>query len=123
MENGRLFGVGNLIPRDSAEVIYTYRAILPDTSSLHGYPIGIIFHGPNFKSAVLDFPLYFIQELTSFVLIDILMGDFGEVMSSVETPPAPGEYLLMQNYPNPFNPATTISFALPHEGEARLGNI
>lgn len=32
----------------------------------------------------------------------------------------PVEYKLLQNYPNPFNPNTTISFALPTEGNATL---
>ncbi|MCC6398107.1 MAG: T9SS type A sorting domain-containing protein, partial [Bacteroidetes bacterium] len=32
----------------------------------------------------------------------------------------PQSYALEQNYPNPFNPATTIRFALPSSGNARL---
>jgi hypothetical protein len=32
----------------------------------------------------------------------------------------PGDFALAQNYPNPFNPATTIEFALPRAGRARL---
>ncbi len=32
----------------------------------------------------------------------------------------PSGYVLNQNYPNPFNPVTTISFALPQTGQARL---
>ncbi len=28
----------------------------------------------------------------------------------------PNDYALSQNYPNPFNPATTVEFALPHDG-------
>lgn len=32
----------------------------------------------------------------------------------------PSGYVLNQNYPNPFNPVTTISFALPQTGLARL---
>jgi len=32
----------------------------------------------------------------------------------------PSDYSLSQNYPNPFNPTTTISFALPVAGRAKL---
>lgn len=32
----------------------------------------------------------------------------------------PSEFRLEQNYPNPFNPSTTISFVVPHQGEASL---
>jgi len=32
----------------------------------------------------------------------------------------PAEYMLKQNYPNPFNPSTTISFALPKQGNVTL---
>ncbi len=33
----------------------------------------------------------------------------------------PGVFFLEQNYPNPFNPTTTIRFALPAQGQTRLG--
>jgi hypothetical protein len=61
------------------------------------------------------------------VLDDIRLYDYGlsfpavqqlyEETAGVGTRPqaeAPASYALYQNYPNPFNPATTISFAIPH---------
>jgi flagellar hook assembly protein FlgD len=32
----------------------------------------------------------------------------------------PAEFVLLQNYPNPFNPETSISFALPKDGQTTL---
>jgi Xaa-Pro aminopeptidase len=37
-----------------------------------------------------------------------------------ETPAIPTEFKLQQNYPNPFNPATTIRYALSHDGYVKL---
>ena len=47
-------------------------------------------------------------------------NDNPPVAVSIEAQDLPTEITLNQNYPNPFNPATTIRFALPVSGEARL---
>ena len=46
---------------------------------------------------------------------------FGELTTtSTGSEELPAEVALLGNYPNPFNPHTTIRYALPKAGEARL---
>ena len=46
---------------------------------------------------------------------------FGELTAtSTGSEELPDEVALLGNYPNPFNPHTTIRYALPKAGEARL---
>ena len=58
------------------------------------------------------------------VLIDygnpLTLPDWMTDVEIAEEQEIPVEYALGQNYPNPFNPTTTISFALPKDGEISL---
>lgn len=51
---------------------------------------------------------------------DIEVLDINQALVGIEDTPLPATLLLGQNYPNPFNPASTITFALPKRGMARL---
>ena len=121
IENGgRLLGIGTLIPNDTGEVIYGFNAIYSDTSSFHGLPIGLIHHAPDYNTSVLEFPLYYVREPSSFDIFHKIMDEFGETPVGIENdgvnrPIAPE---LLQNYPNPFNSETIIKFRLAQSGHA-----
>ncbi len=118
--DGRLFGIGTIIPRSSYEVLYTFTAVNPDTSRLHGNPVATIHMGPNYILAAFEFPLYYIREPASIEILHRILGEFGELGIAEEAPGLPGEVSLRQNYPNPFNARTNICFALPTAGDVRL---
>ncbi|UCE67343.1 MAG: T9SS type A sorting domain-containing protein, partial [Candidatus Zixiibacteriota bacterium] len=116
---GRLNGIGALIPNDSSEVIYTYVAINPDTSNYHGRPIGIVHQTDNYNTAVLEFPLYYVEEPISHYILHQILNDFGEVPSTdIDDVQEflPKSTHLLQNYPNPFNNTTTLKYNLALQG-------
>jgi hypothetical protein len=53
-------------------------------------------------------------------LVEALAASATDTESESANTELPDGYVLNQNYPNPFNPVTTISFALPETGMARL---
>jgi hypothetical protein len=119
---GRLFGVGALVPRDTSEVIYKYNAVNPDTSDFHGRPVGIIHHGENYSTAVLEFPLYYIDdEQLAFQIFNRILHEFG--MVGIDDDPQvslPEKTALFQNYPNPFNANTIIKYELAEPANVRI---
>jgi hypothetical protein len=119
--DGRLFGMGAVIPNDTAEVIYEYSAVNPDTSRFHGRPLAIVHDTDSVTTAYLEFPLYYAEEPSSRLIIRELLRRFGEQVGIEEDDPAvPRKFALLQNYPNPFNAGTTISFDLPSTRHATL---
>jgi hypothetical protein len=61
------------------------------------------------------------QSLVEAAVDDFEILDINPALVGISTDAAsPREFALEQNYPNPFNPATTISFALPESGRARI---
>jgi hypothetical protein len=119
---GRLFGIGALIPNDTSEVIYTYRAVNPDTSHFDGRPIGLIHHGNGFEAAVLEFPLYYATEPASFDILHTLLDSMHVSVINgddhgVILPKTPK---LLQNYPNPFNAQTSIQYWLAKKTSVKV---
>lgn len=116
--DGRLFGMGVLIPIDSSEVIYNYISVDPDTSIFHGRPIGIIHRTETYNTATLEFPLYYVEEPVSYDILHTILEEFGEVRVNIEDDnvPLPEETSLLQNYPNPFNSQTVFTYLLSEPG-------
>ncbi|MCP4582625.1 MAG: T9SS type A sorting domain-containing protein [candidate division Zixibacteria bacterium] len=119
--DGRLFGIGALIPRESSESIYAYESVNPDTSNFHDRPIAIIHHGENHIAAVLEFPLYYVEEPTSFEIFNNILQVF-EGVDIEEEPIAtlPEKTSLLYNYPNPFNAVTRILFELAKPSDIEI---
>ena len=116
---GRLNGIGVLIPNDTSEVIYNYVAVNPDTSNYHGRPIGIVRETDTYNTAVLEFPLYYVEEPISHYILHYILNDFGEIPSTdIDDVQEllPKSTQLLQNYPNPFNNTTTLKYNLSQAG-------
>jgi hypothetical protein len=125
--DGRLFGIGTLIPNDSDEVIFGYVAVNPDTSDLHGHPIAAIHSTDMYNTATLEFPLYYVTEPESYSILHTILDEFGEERLGIDTEGSvlPIRTTLFQNYPNPFNSRTVIDYFLsePCRVEVEIYNI
>ncbi|UCC79819.1 MAG: T9SS type A sorting domain-containing protein [Candidatus Zixiibacteriota bacterium] len=115
-------GVGAFTPNDTSEVIYTYISATPDTSNYHGRPIGIVHQTDTYNTAVLEFPLYYVEEPISYQILHRILIDFGEVPTGIDEDqiPLPKTTQLLQNYPNPFNNATTLKYNLSQAGNVSI---
>lgn len=120
--DGRLFGIGTLIPNDSEEVIFDYIAVNPDTSRFHGRPIGVIHSTDMYNTATLEFPLYYVREPESYVILHTILDEFGEVRLDVDDKgtPLPQKTTLFQNYPNPFNDRTVVRYYLAEPARVKI---
>jgi hypothetical protein len=121
MNIGRLSGIGTLVPIDSSEVIYSYIAAAPESTVMENRPIGVVHITPTYKTATLDAPLFYMNELDSRRVIRSLLVAIGEPVNAADDNIAlPGKTALIQNYPNPFNARTIVSFTLESPCDIRL---
>ena len=119
--DGRLFGMGALVPLDSNEVLYTYRSVNPDTSNYEGEPIAVFHRGENYKTAFINFPLYYVEPPYG----EEIFAGILQLMEATGIDDNPGSGLpdktsLLQNYPNPFNANTTIKYELKKSAKVTI---
>jgi len=113
----------NLIQSSAANTdsIYTFRCRdeCSDTV-LEGEVVGQITQNRIYNSAVLGFPLVFLEEPDAAGTVHQIMDDFGYEVTSIPRTQQPDRVRLKNNYPNPFNPSTTIRFELPQASDVQL---
>ena len=119
--DGRLFGLGAQVPMNPDEVFYTFRAVNPDTSNYDGRPIAIFHRGANYKTAILDFPLYYVEPPRGEAILYRILGQM-EATDVDDNPDdnLPAKTALLQNYPNPFNANTTIKYELESPADVTI---
>lgn len=126
--NGEYFlrGIEAVIPVHGSQIIYTYGSKYEEGSNLallKFKPIGLKKETDHFKTALLNFHLYYADQIQAKEFFrSIILDFFGEetgMLTEHEVIKNP-DFKLYQNYPNPFNPVTRISFWLNSEENIRL---
>ncbi|MBU1355354.1 MAG: M20/M25/M40 family metallo-hydrolase [Candidatus Edwardsbacteria bacterium] len=119
---GTMRYIEKLTPVSPAEGIYNID-MKNDSSLFEGQNCGVRYLGSDFKTALLGFPLYFMDQAQAKAAVQKIMDDFGEVSGVSGNPedkiPALN-FKLSQNAPNPFTKFTVISYQLPKAGRVRL---
>jgi hypothetical protein len=73
-----LFGVDHLIRFNDSQTLYTFRAVYPDTSQFHSFPVAIRWDKGTWKTSYFAFPLYFIQTEQAMAITQQMLGWFFE---------------------------------------------
>jgi hypothetical protein len=124
--NYHLKDIESIEPNTEANVIYKFDSNYDSVSTagrMNGKPVGVEYHGSDYKTITLSFPLYFMnKEQAKELLRNILINKFTEITSveSSNEKNLPAYYSLEQNYPNPFNPGTSIKYNISTECKVTL---
>jgi hypothetical protein len=104
-----------LPPFENADSLYSYISSDSTGSEYHGLPVGVEGGSTSYGLVFTDFPLYFMDQTDTELLVEAVMAMFGEPLGMGDKNVAhlPRTFSLSQNYPNPFNPSTTIEFTIP----------
>ncbi|MBU1355355.1 MAG: M28 family peptidase [Candidatus Edwardsbacteria bacterium] len=119
---GTMRYIEKLTPVSPAEGIYDID-MKNNGSSFEGQNCGVRYLGSDFQTALLGFPLYFMDQAQAKAAVQKIMDDFGEVNGVYGKPETENRITAMhlfQNAPNPFNKQTSIKYQLPKAGRVRL---
>ena len=99
-----------LAPFSGTYPIYSYVSSDSVNSNYHGMPIAVVSSSIDYGLVVTDFPLYFMDQENSGMLVDAVMDVFGEsvAIEGDEIARIPLTFSLYQNFPNPFNPNNNL---------------
>ncbi len=114
-----------LVEHENTETLYTYHSSAEPPSQYHGKPVAFKHLSERLKLAIINFPLFFMNENESKKLIERVLLDFGEeqtidVADENDNTEVPAQFHLAQNYPNPFNGTTHIHFSLPVQTNVKI---
>ncbi len=113
-----MFRIESCTPNDESMSVYNYESLYEDPSQfavMNGMPVSSAYFGADFKTFILNVPLYYIRldDARTFVT-HILTDYFGETVGiSVPGEVPPHQISLYQNYPNPISSSTVFRFAVP----------
>ena len=119
---GTMRYIEKLTPVSPAEGIYDID-MKNNSSSFEGQNCGVRYLGSDFKTALLGFPLYFMDKAQAKAVAQKIMDDFGEINGVSGKPDdkiASRDFRLSQNAPNPFAQLTIISYQLAKSGLVNL---
>ena len=77
--------VGALLEFDNADVLYTYDAGFPDTSSLEGLPVAIRSTKPDKRFVFFSFPLSLMERDAAYAALDEALADLGVAPTTFES--------------------------------------
>ena len=125
--NYHIFNIESIVPAPDGGGIYSYLSDYPAGSpeaAMDGLPVGVEYIGDDYKTIVLSFPLYYMEQQDARELISYVMSEkFYEPVSAEEEitlPVGDKKYQLYANYPNPFNPETVIRYSLKSSSPVNL---
>ncbi len=119
---GQLNNIEIFAPSPDARVIYCFYSKYNSNTTLgkmKNRPVGIEYIGPDFKSVLLSFPLYYMDTGDVMNFLHYVMTEkFNHALGIRPDLQADPHHLII--YPNPANDLCTVTFNLPEAGKVRI---
>jgi len=118
---GTMRYIESLTPSAAGEVVYNID-MRNNNSPFEGLGCAVRYLGPNYKSMVFGFPLYFMDRDQARAAVQQVMADFGET-GVTQGPVAELKVSRLELFPvapNPFSRSTIIRYTLPQSEHISL---